>query len=147
MTDIDWATELRRIEREFDGLPPEPTPGELRARRAAEARERERKAKGAAMRGTWARLCLVIGLSAGIVLWPYGRACGAGLLAYAGAVVVIVVGGLWVASRTWRLRMARAHGLALLVALWGLLLWGDLILPRVGYAAIDPANPPAWRCR
>jgi hypothetical protein len=147
MTDIDWATELRRIEREFDGLPPEPTPAEVRARRAADAREREQKAKRAAVRGTRARLCLVIGLSAGIVLWPYGRTCGGGLLAYAGAAMVIVTGGLWVAGRAWRLRMARAHGLALLVALWGLLLLGDLVLPRIGYAAIDPANPPAWWCR
>jgi hypothetical protein len=146
MTDIDWDTELRRIEREFDGLPPEPTPAQLRAKRAAEARERERKAERGAMRGTWARLLLVIVFSASVVVWPYAHSCGLGLLAYAGVVSMIVLGGLWVAWRTWNLRMARAHGLSLLVALWGLMLLGHLVLPRVGYAAVDPANPPGWWC-
>jgi len=41
MGEINWLTELRKIEREFDGLPPEPTPMELRARRAAEQARRE----------------------------------------------------------------------------------------------------------
>jgi len=49
MGEINWLTELRKIEREFDGLPPEPTPMELRARRAAEQRA-ERLREGDPMR-------------------------------------------------------------------------------------------------
>ena len=40
MSEIDWNVELRKIEREYDGLPPEPSANALRARRAAELRER-----------------------------------------------------------------------------------------------------------
>ena len=43
MSQIDWKTELKKVERAFDGLPPEPTPAERRAKQAAEQREQQRK--------------------------------------------------------------------------------------------------------
>jgi hypothetical protein len=33
---VDWNAELRKIEHEFDGLPPEPSAAQLKAKRAAE---------------------------------------------------------------------------------------------------------------
>lgn len=146
MTGIDWKRELRKIEREFDGLPPEPSATELRAKRAAERREQQRKAERKAKIGVWLRLALVTALGVAMLLWPYSRYCGRELFAYLGAGAMVVVGGLWVAAGTWQLRMARLHGTAIIVALWGLLLMGDEVLQRTGYARVDPMNPPSWWC-
>ncbi len=146
MSDIDWTTELRKVEREFSGLPPEPSPVIAKARREAERREQERKeARGAAF-GTWIRLVLVLALAGGLNLWPYPRACGAGLAAYLGAETLIAVGGIWLGVLTWRYRMARAHLLALAIVLWGFGLIAAQVLPRVGYAKVDAAHPALWRC-
>lgn len=146
MGEINWLTELRKIEREFDGLPPEPTPTELRARRAAEQRaERLRRERGMLL-GVLARFLPVVALAGAIVLWPYHRDCGTGLLAYLGAEGVVVVGGLWLVACTWRARMAKTHGAALILVLWGLMLIAHQILPRVGYAKTNAADPPLWWC-
>jgi hypothetical protein len=146
MSDIDWTTELRKVEREFSGLPPEPSPVIAKARREAERREQERKEARTAAFGTWVRLVLVVALAGGLYLWPYARACGAGLAAYMGAETFIVVGGAWLGALTWRYRMARAHLLALAIVLWGLALIAVQVLPRVGYARVDPAHPQRWSC-
>ena len=120
MTSVDWRTELRKIEREFDGLAPEPSPAELRARRAEELREQERQDERAARVGAWARLVSIAALASGLAFWPYPRTCGFDLYAYMGAATGVVVGGLWVAECTWRSRMAKTHGLAILVLIAGL---------------------------
>lgn len=146
MSEVDWNTELRKIEREFDGLPPEPSPAELRAKRAAERRAEERRRERAAKLGVQARLGLVVVLAAAIVFWPYRRECGVGLFAYMGAEGMVVAGGLWLMVCTWRSRMAKTHGVALGMILWGLMLIGHQILPRVGYAKSDPGKPPQWMC-
>ena len=36
---------------------------------------------------------------------------------------------------------------ALILVLWGLLLIGQQILPRVGYAKTDAAHPAQWWCK
>ena len=146
MGEIDWNTELRKIEREFDGLPPEPTPTQVRARRAAELRAEKLRKERATLRGVLARLLPVVVLAGAIVLWPYRRDCGPGLLAYMSAEGVIIVGGLWLVACTWRARMAKTHGAALILVLWGLMLIGHQILPRIGYAKTDAANPARWWC-
>lgn len=146
MSHIDWTTELRKVEREFSGLPPEPSPLIAKARREAERREQERKdARGAAF-GTWIRLGLVLALAGGVYLWPYARACGVGLFTYIGAETLIAVGGVWLGVLTWRYRMSRAHLLALTIVLWGVALIAAQVLPRVGYSRVDPAHPPRWSC-
>jgi hypothetical protein len=146
MTDIDWNAELRKIEREFDGLPPEPSPAELRARRTAEQRAEQRRKERAMRLGVKARLILVAVLAGAIVWWPYSRECGPGLFAFMGAEAMIAVGALWVAACTWRSRMAKAHGVALVLVLWGLMLIGHQVMPRIGYAKTDPAKPARWSC-
>lgn len=147
MTAIDWKTELRKIEREYDGLPPEPSPAQVRAQRAAEARENKARRERGERRGAWARLALVTVLAITIAFWPYARSCGAGLVAYLSAALMVLVGGVWVTRCTWQLRMGATHALAIGVALWGLLLIGHQVLPRVGYPGAPIADVSAWICR
>jgi hypothetical protein len=59
---------------------------------------------------------------------------------------VIIVGGLWVALTTWRHRLPKMHTLSLLIVLTGLALMAIEILPRIGYAAVDPKHPPQFSC-
>jgi hypothetical protein len=59
---------------------------------------------------------------------------------------VVVAGGLWLMACTWRHRMAKTHGVALAMMLWGLVLLAQQVLPRVGYAKSDPADPSRWVC-
>jgi hypothetical protein len=146
MSGINWAVELKKIEREVDGLPPEPSPGALKARRAAELRAQQQQEARTAALGAWARLLLVMSLAVGLWFWPYARECGAGLFAYLGVEVLIATGALWVVSWTWRHRMPKTHGLSLLMVLLALVLIGIQALPRVGYAKVDSAHPPQWRC-
>jgi hypothetical protein len=143
---IDWKAELRKYEREFDGLPPEPTPGEVRAQRLALVAQREREARDGAAFAAWVRLLLVVALAGALPLWPYARECGAGLAFYATAESAIVIGGIWAAAFSWRERLGRTHSLALLTALWGLTLIASDVLPRVGYARVSAAHPAGWRC-
>lgn len=148
MSQVNWAVELRNIERQFSGLPPEPSPEAQRAKRAAEQRERERKNQQSVAFGAWIRLGFVAALAIGLQSWPYPRACGPWLFGYTAAGMLIVAGGLWVAAWTWRGRMARAHGLAMTIVLWGLIVLAAVVLPRTGYLRSDaPASPrPGWLC-
>jgi hypothetical protein len=65
---------------------------------------------------------------------------------YIGSQALIMAGALWVISSTWRWRMARTHGLALIMLLWALGLIGMQVLPRIGYAKVDATRPPQWWC-
>src|SRR5690606_40496917 len=71
MSEIDWNTELRRLEREFDGLPPEPTAEERAAHVAAVRAAQQRREQQALAVGVWARLLLVAALAGMLPLWPY----------------------------------------------------------------------------
>jgi len=96
--------------------------------------------------GAIARLMLVVLLGIGMLFWPYGARCGAGLAAYLGAVGVLVGGGIWSAVWTWRHRTSRAHMLSLLLILWGIVLGSIEILPRAGYARPTEQHPAMWSC-
>jgi hypothetical protein len=146
MTEIDWAAELKKIEREYDGLPPEPTPAAARARREAEWRVQEERHSSALAVGAAGRIGLVLALAAAINFWPYACDCGVPLFAYMGAEAVVVAGGVWLAAWTWYHRMPRVHAFSLVVVLWGVALLSMQTLPRVGYAKVDPTNPPRWAC-
>jgi cation transport ATPase len=146
MSENDWTTQLKKIEREFDGLPPEPSPGAIRAQSEAERRAQQSAQERSAALGASARLFLVLALGGAIFLWPYARDCGSGLFTFIAVEAVLVVGGLWVAIYAWRHRMPKTHMLSLLLALGGLVLIAGEVLPRNGYAAVDPRNPPQWWC-
>jgi hypothetical protein len=136
MSEIDWKTELRKVDREFQGLPPEPTAAELREWRLAEEREQRRRDE---VNGA-------VAAAGALSFWPYARACGVGLYGYLGAESAVILGGVWVALYTWRRRTARAHITAFVMVLVGIALVGVEVLPRVGYANPDPARPIGWAC-
>jgi hypothetical protein len=142
MSSINWDRELAKLEREFDGLPPEPSPVDVRERRVVGPGVSGR----ASTLGVWARLALVATLAGALAFWPYARGCGPGLFAFLGAGAMIVFGGIWVSACTWRSRMGFAHTLAFGLVLAGLAVVGYQVLPRIGYAKVDPANPPHWQC-
>lgn len=146
MSGIDWNVELRKIEREFDGLPPQASPRERRAQLAAERRERKRRSERHAVLGGWGRLALVATLAGSLYWWPYLRTCGPGLLAYLGAEVTVVAGAIWVGTFTWRHRTGTVHVLAMVMMVTGLALAAAEILPRIGYSRPDPSRSPQWWC-
>lgn len=146
LSEINWAVELRKIEREFDGLPPEPTQTELRHRRETDRMDRERQDAAAASFGVYFRLTLVLGLAVSLACWPYEVTCGAMLSGYLGAVIMLVVAGVWTATATFTHRMPKRHLTAVLVVLWGLMLGAAQVLPRIGYANPAPGRSTMWRC-
>ena len=147
MSEINWAVELRKIEREFDGLPPEPTPAELRQRRDVERQERQHQDAVAASFGVYFRLTLVGGLAVSLACWPYDVSCGPMLFGYLSAVVVLVIGGAWTATATFTHQMAWRHLIALTVIFWGMMLGAAEILPRIGYANPSPGRGTTWSCQ
>lgn len=142
----NWKTQLRKIEREFDGLPPEPSPAFAKLQTDTERRAVKKAAERASAIGAIARLVLVLALGVGLMFWPYPRDCGQGLFTFIAAEVVFIAGAVWIASFSWRHGMPRTHILALLIVLAGLVLVAAQVLPRNGYAAVDPKNPPQWWC-
>jgi hypothetical protein len=143
---MNWTAELKKIEREFDGLPPEPSPAQLRAERSARSQERLRQEARRAALGVFVRLAPVLALAVGMPFWPYSVRCGWDLPVYFAALTMMGLGALWVATCTWRHRMAKTHTLTLLVVLWSLALLAMQVLPRVGYAKSDAEHPAGWRC-
>ncbi len=146
MAQDDWSAQLKKIEREFNGLPPEPSPAFKKMQSEEERRAQERTQQRAAMIGAGARLVLVFALYTALAIWPYDNQCGSGLLGYLAVEIVIVVGGVWVAFTTWRYRLPKMHTLSLFIILAGLILIAAEVLPRVGYAAVDPKHPPRFSC-
>jgi membrane protein YdbS with pleckstrin-like domain len=146
VADDDWSVQLKKIEREFDGLPPEPSPAFKKLQSEDQRRAQERAQQRRAMISGGARLVLVFALGAALALWPYENQCGSGLLGFLGVEAMIVVGGVWVAFTTWRYRLPRMHMLSLLIVLAGLTLLAAEVLPRVGYASVDPKHPPSFSC-
>jgi len=142
----DWSTQLKKIEREFDGLPPEPSPAYKKLQSEEERRAKERAAQRVALIGVTARLILVAAVGVALLFWPYANDCGLGLFGFLGAEAVIVIGGVWIGITTWRARLPRMHMLSIAIALAGMILIAADVLPRVGYAAVDAKNPPSFAC-
>ncbi|MBI3568411.1 MAG: hypothetical protein HY084_09470 [Gemmatimonadetes bacterium] len=92
------------------------------------------------------RLTLSVALGVALAFWPYSARCGLGLAGFLGAVATLVVAGGWSAVWTWRHRAPKGHILSLLLVLWGLVLAGLDVLPRVGYAKPSAAHPALWSC-
>lgn len=146
LSEINWAAELRKIEREYDGLPPEPTPAEIRQKRDVERQERERQDAAAASFGVYFRLTLVFGLAVSIAAWPYDINCGPMLFGYMAAIGLLVVSGIWTAAATFTYQLPRRHLTALLVIWWGIGLGAAQVLPRIGYANPVPGRATTWSC-
>jgi hypothetical protein len=92
--------------------------------------------------GVWARVLLGLALGVMMAAWPYLKTCGTPLAGYLSAVVTVILSGLWAATASWRYRASLAHIVSLLILLYGILLAGAEVLPRIGYA-VDRAT---WHC-
>jgi hypothetical protein len=145
MTGIDWKRTLKEIEREYDGLPPAPSLGSLKAREATEKAAREAAKRRRDRIAVVLRLVPVLALSGGLAYWPYLTRCGLDLAGYLAAIGAVVLGGLWIATTTWRARTPILHALSLLIVAWGAAMAAREVLPRIGYARPD-AGRVAWRC-
>jgi hypothetical protein len=154
MSDRDWDAELRKIDKQMEkAAAAEPVaPARAPASGVAAAASVGMRApldagqRSRSSLGVFARLGLVVALGVGIIFWPYAARCGPGLALYLGAVVALVVGGSWSAVSSFRHHAARAHLLSLLIVLWGLVLAGMEVLPRVGYAIPTVGHPAVWSC-
>lgn len=146
MPDRNWDSEMKKIDRQLESVSDRallPTPKDATPeQRAALAKQQE----GTSTAGVLIRLMLAIALGVGILFWPYAARCGPGLAAYLFAVGGVVLGGSWSAVWSWRHRSGRAHLLSLLLVLWGFVLAGMEVLPRVGYAVPTADHPAIWAC-
>lgn len=147
MSQTDWDRELKRIEREFEGGSADPIIRLDSARKAADRHAKDQKKVRSGALAVWVRLVLVVALAVGMYFWPYARACGVGLFGYMGAATLMGAGALWVSASSWQARLVRAHAASMLMLIVALALLASQILPRVGYAKVDAAQPPAWMCR
>jgi hypothetical protein len=143
----NWDRELQFISREFDGLPAEPVSKLDSARKAAEKHAKQQRVVRNAMFGVWARALLLTALAAGMFFWPYSKSCGVGLFGFMGAAVLIGAAAVWVVTLSWGQRLPRAHALGFVLIIASLALITGEVLPRVGYAKTDAANPPRWLCQ
>lgn len=147
MSQTDWDRELKRIEREFEGGSADPIIRIDNARKAADRHAKDqRKARSMAL-AVWVRLFLVVALAVGMYFWPYARACGVGLYGYMGAATLVGAGALWASASSWQTRLVKAHAVSMVMLIVALGLLASQILPRVGYAKVDAAQPPGWTCR
>jgi hypothetical protein len=147
VSQTNWDRELKRIEREFDSGSGDPfirlEPSSKPAGRQVSGPRRT----GPSALAVWGRLLLVVTLAVGMYYWPYARSCGVGLYSYMGAATLLGAGALWAATSSWQARLARAHAVSMLMVILALAQLATQILPRVGYAVVDPTNPPAWACQ
>ena len=147
MSDKDWGKELAKIDRQLESVSDEALFPTKNAKTPAARAEATAKQSRTATLGVALRLLLATALGVGILFWPYEARCGIGLAGYLFAVSGVVLGGVWSAVWSWRHRSGRAHVLSLLLALWGIVLAAQEILPRVGYANPAAAGKPVtWTC-
>jgi len=142
-----WTAKLKAIERQFDGLPVDPSPTSLRLNREVERRERERRDGQVRVFGTWVRLVLVGALAIGTTFWwPYPHACGGDFLLYGAVEALVVIGGVWAMVSSWHARAGIAHGIAVALLIWGLGVVGLQVGPRIGFPAPSGMQQASWRC-
>jgi hypothetical protein len=153
VSDIDWNIELRKIAREYDGLPPEPprppkrrsSKTEFRLERIQEIAAKYEFYDRLDIIGVWARLILAATLTLSLFWWPYGRGCGFPLVAFLVSNVMAIVGGGSLTVRAWRDRMVWPFVGSSLVVVIAWTVIAMHALPRVGYApaGVTTAN---WSC-
>ena len=146
MTERDWDADMKKIDRQLESVSDEALFPSKTARSPVERAQVQETQRTTSTLGVFFRLSLSVALGVALVFWPYSARCGLGLAGYLAATTVLVVAGGWSAIWTWRHRTARGHMLSLLLLLWGLVLTGIDVLPRVGYARPTANHPAFWAC-
>jgi len=128
-------------EDEAAGSKPKPSPGKPALPAGAPQQQRRPQPRqGRAAHtplGPWIRAAAGIVLALAMTQWPYGRACGLGLVLYLAGITCLLAVGVWAAVHAWRAQLARPFLTAQAVVLCGLALATFQVLPRVGYAKAD----------
>lgn len=145
MDHVNWNSELRKIVREYEGLPPERSRTQIRLQRIQEIVARDRFNERLAIVGLWARLVLVVALAVSLFWWPYGHECGFPLASFLLSNAMVIVGGAAIAVRTWNDRMVWPFAASMLFAV---VAWTVIALhafSRFGYPSLGEAHP-RWSC-
>jgi hypothetical protein len=146
MSDRNWDAELKKIDRQLESVSDEAMFPTKTAKSAPAKTQATDLQKTTSTWGVFLRLALTVALGVSMVFWPYSARCGLGLAGYLGAVTALVVSGVWSSVWTFRHRAGRAHTLALLLVLWGIVLASVEVLPRTGYAKPTSDHPANWSC-
>lgn len=142
---IDWNVELRKIVREYDGLPAERSRTQIRLQKIQEIVARDRFEERLAVVGFWFRFALVPVLTLSLFWWPYGHRCGFPLVAFLLAHVTAIAAALAVSVQTWRDRTAWAFVVSTLCAATAWTVIATHTLPRWGYAPLGE-TATTWAC-
>lgn len=145
MSEINWSVELRKIEREYDGLPAAKSRTQIRLQKIQEIIARGELEERLAALGVWVRLALVGSLATSLYWWPYGHGCGFSLAAYLASQAMVIVGGVPLAVSTWRNRHAPVFAGALFFCLIAWTMIALQIFPRMGAGAARPGA--TWVCQ
>lgn len=144
--DKDWDQEMREVDRLLSKLPMNepaaPADAFATPRSVAPGGAAAGGRSGGERLGTWARVALGLLIGIGMTQWPYTHGCGLRLMFYLTGVLAVLVAGIWSGLSSWRRRLGLAHILSLLLIIWGLVLAGREVLPRVGYARMEAP----WLC-
>lgn len=140
--DRDWDKEMREVDRLLAKLPSHESPqvGDATAKRPiagvtpADAATGGRGGRGGGALATWARVILGLLVGVGMTQWPYTHGCGLRLAFYFIGVCAVIAAGMWSSLSSWKSRLGVAHILSQLLIIWGLVLAGREVLPRIGYA-------------
>lgn len=145
VSDIDWNLELRKISREYDGLPPERSRTQLRLQKIQEIAAKDRFLERLSLIGVWARLILIAALGVSLFWWPYGRSCGMPFAAYLFSNVIVIIGAVTLALRAWQDRLPWIFiSSAVCVALaWTVITLN--VMPRLGYSPAG-VKTAGWSC-
>mgnify|MGYP001792018735 CR=1 FL=1 len=146
MADTDWDKEMKKIDRQLESISDDALIPTKDAKAPAEKAKVAEVQRTTTTFGVFARLMLAVILGLAMLFWPYSARCGPGLFAFLFASGMVAVGGVWSAVWTWRHRASQAHVLSLLLVIWGLVLAGLEVLPRIGYAIPNASHPSTWMC-
>jgi hypothetical protein len=146
--DRDWDREMREVDKLLSKLPTHEAPAAPGGTDPALPRSTRAAGHGAEgpsggqWLGTWARVALGLLIGIGMTQWPYTHGCGLRLIFYLIGVLTVLVAGVWSSLSSWRRRLGLAHILSQLLIVWGLVLAGREVLPRIGYARMEAP----WLC-
>jgi hypothetical protein len=146
MAGTDWDKEMKKIDKQLESISDDALISTSGKKAPAEKAKVAEVQRTTTTFGVFARLMLAVILGLAMLFWPYSVRCGPGLFAYLFASAMVGVGGVWTAVWTWRHRSSQAHILSLLLVVWGLVLAGLEVLPRVGYAIPTTSHPATWMC-
>jgi hypothetical protein len=146
MAGTDWDKEMKKIDKQLESISDDALIAPSAAKAPAEKARVAEVQRTTTTFGVFARLVLAVILGLAMLFWPYSVRCGPGLFAYLFASTMVGVAGVWSAVWTWRHRAAQAHVLSLLLVVWGLVLAGLEVLPRVGYSFPTVSHPATWMC-